>query len=77
MSGSHVVSYADTGDRGLVADDGRTTFALVMAPPYGGEKIRDKLGKAIEEILERRLPAGTEVRVTGLVEVASQSGASE
>jgi len=49
-----------------------------MAPPQGGEKIRDKHGKAIKENLERRLPAGTEVRVgDDLDELASQSGASE
>jgi RND superfamily putative drug exporter len=40
-SGSRVVSYADTGDRGLVADGARTTFALVMVPGYGG--MRDDL----------------------------------
>ena len=74
-SGSRVVSYSDTGDRGLVADGGRTTFALVMVPGYGG--MRGDLGTAIEENLEGRLPAGTEVRVTGLDELALQSGGSE
>jgi RND superfamily putative drug exporter len=76
-SGSRVVSYANTGDRGLVADGGRTTFALVMVPGYGEEGMTSKLGNVIEAHLERRLQAGTEVGVTGLDELASQSGGSE
>ena len=76
-SGSRVVSYANTGDRGLVADGGRTTFALVMVPYYGEDAMNSKAGKVIEANLERRLPAGTEVRVTGLDVLASQSGEAE
>ncbi|HEX6710038.1 MAG TPA: MMPL family transporter [Rubrobacter sp.] len=76
-SGSRVVSYANTGDRGLVADGGRTTFALVMVPYYGEEGMNSRVGNAIETNLENRLPAGTEVRVTGLDVLASQSGGSE
>jgi RND superfamily putative drug exporter len=76
-SGSRVVSYANTGNKGLVADGGRTTFALAMVPFYGEEDLRSKVGKGIEANLERRLPAGTEVRVTGLDVLASESGGSE
>src|SRR5215207_2624376 len=76
-SGSRVISYANTGDRSLVADGGRTTFSLVMVPFYGEEGMKSKVGKVIEANLERRLPAGTEVRVTGLEVLASQSGGSE
>ncbi|HJQ29750.1 MAG TPA: MMPL family transporter, partial [Rubrobacter sp.] len=76
-SGSRVVSYANTGDRGLVADGGRTTFALVMVPFHGAEGMKTTVGKEIEANLERELPAGTEVRVTGLDVLASQSGGSE
>jgi RND superfamily putative drug exporter len=76
-AGSRVVSYANTGDRALVANGGRTTFALVMVPYYGEEGVKSRVGKEIEANLERQLPDGTEVRVTGLDVLASQSGGSE
>jgi putative drug exporter of the RND superfamily len=33
---ARLASYASTGDRAFVSEDGRTTFALVYAPPLGG-----------------------------------------
>ncbi len=33
---ARIASYASTGDRAFVSDDGRTTFALVYIPAKGG-----------------------------------------
>ncbi|HEY3908134.1 MAG TPA: MMPL family transporter [Streptosporangiaceae bacterium] len=66
--GLRVVSYASTGDRKFASADGRTTFALVftpLQPVLGG---RD-LGPPIAASLTARLPAGWQVRVTGLDEL--------
>lgn len=63
--GTRMVSYADTGDRGLVSDDGRTTFALVYPaassafPPYA-----DAL-PALEQAVNGARVAGAPVRLTG------------
>ena len=36
LPGARLASYASTGDRAFVSEDGRTTFALVYIPPRGG-----------------------------------------
>ena len=66
--GLRVVSYASTGDRKFASADGRTTFALVFTPvqPVLGDR---DLGPPIAASLTARLPAGWQVRVTGLDEL--------
>jgi putative drug exporter of the RND superfamily len=68
-----VLSYGATGDRGLVAEGGRTTFALVY-PPYRGEQGPDpSLAPTVAGALRASLPPGTIVRVTGLDELDAQA----
>ncbi|WP_431898466.1 MMPL family transporter [Nonomuraea sp. bgisy101] len=70
---ARVVSYADTGDPGLVGADARTTFGLVFpgthsdgSPPGGGLGETPDESPAIVEAMIPHLPAGTRVHVTGL-----------
>ncbi|MBF9128073.1 MMPL family transporter [Plantactinospora sp. S1510] len=75
---ARVASYADTGDRRFVGDDGRTTYALVFtgptpdgSPPGGGlGEVPDETPQIIEA-LQRELPPGTTLRVTGLDTLAT------
>jgi putative drug exporter of the RND superfamily len=68
-----VLSYASTGDQGLVGSDRRTTFAVVF-PPYRGQQGPDPgLAPAVEGAFRAALPAGTTVQVTGLEELATQA----
>jgi RND superfamily putative drug exporter len=68
-----VLSYASTGDRGLVSADGRTTFAVVF-PPYRAQQGPDPtLAPSIADALRRALPPGTTVQVTGLEELSAQA----
>ncbi|MBW6436106.1 MMPL family transporter [Actinoplanes hulinensis] len=75
---ARVVSYADTGDRRFVSEDGRTTYALVFtgptadgSPPGGGlGEVPDETPQIIET-MQRELPAGSELRVTGLDTLAT------
>jgi RND superfamily putative drug exporter len=66
--GIRLASYLNTGNRGFVSADGRTTFGLVftpLRPILGGPD----LGPPITATLAAGLPAGWAVRVTGLDEL--------
>jgi RND superfamily putative drug exporter len=69
---------ATTEDRRLVADGGRTVFALVWQPWRGVDAGASELTPVITERLRAALPAGSSVQVTGIEELAagaeSQSG---
>ncbi len=73
-----VVSYADpgpgsgggSGDRRLVSADGRTTIGLIFTPHHG-ELQATNLAPQITTTLQRALPAGTTVQVTGLDALAA------
>jgi RND superfamily putative drug exporter len=81
-----VVSYADpnpnpnpssssdaragSGDRRLVSADGRTTIGLIFIPHHG-ELQATNLAPQITTTLERALPAGATVQVTGLDALAA------
>jgi len=64
-AGARLVSYPDTGDRGLVSADGRTTFALLYPaaedtfPPYA------RALPALTQALTHARVAGEPVRLTG------------
>lgn len=68
-----MVSYPDTGDRGLVSADGRTTFALLYPPagpafpPYAESLPR------LTEALGTATVAGEPVRLTGIDALFTQS----
>jgi putative drug exporter of the RND superfamily len=57
---------ATTDNRRLVADGGRTVYALVWGPFQGPEGGDPALGQTVADTLRQALPAGTEVQVTGL-----------
>jgi RND superfamily putative drug exporter len=61
-----VASYPGTGDTRFVSRDGRTTFALVFKPFRGELAEPLDVTPAITRPLERELPAGTTVRITGI-----------
>jgi putative drug exporter of the RND superfamily len=57
---------ATTDDRRLVVDGGRTVYGLVWGPFQGPEGGDPAQATALADGLERALPAGTTVQVTGL-----------
>ena len=68
-----VVDYASTRDTHFVTADGRTTFAYAFAPrpkSFGTPNV----SKAGVRVLERALPAGYAVSVTGVDELSSAGG---
>jgi RND superfamily putative drug exporter len=68
--GLRVVSYPNTGDRRLVAADGRTCLALVFSPHHS-ELATTNIGPRISQTLTPLLPPGTTVQSTGLTELAA------
>jgi putative drug exporter of the RND superfamily len=68
-----VLSYASTGDRGLVGSDGRTTFAVVFPPNRGQQGPDPSLPAAVSGAFRAALPPGATVQVTGLDELATQA----
>jgi RND superfamily putative drug exporter len=72
-----VVSYASTGDKGFVSANGRTTFGLIFTPESANSAQRPVTDiAAIQRPLESRLPAGTDVRVTGITQLTDTGGGS-
>ena len=68
--GLRVADYASTGDRGFVSSDGRTSYGLVFTP-FAGELSPPSLGPQITAAMTPALPAGSQVRVTGMNELTS------
>jgi RND superfamily putative drug exporter len=75
-AGARAVCYGDTGDRRFVSPDGRVTFGLVFLPGSFGENAPD-LGPTVAQALQRGLPAGATVHVTGLDELANGGGGGQ
>ncbi len=63
---ARVASYASTGDRAFVSDDGRTTFALAYIPARGGLEPGQREARQAQDALADVTVAGSPVRVTGL-----------
>src|SRR5215211_3851856 len=59
-------SFASTGDRAFVSDDGRTTFALVYIPAAGGLDPGQAEARAAQAALTGVTVGGAAVEVTGL-----------
>jgi putative drug exporter of the RND superfamily len=79
---ARVVSYADTGDRGFVGDDGRTTFGLVFGGPVEqgglpGSALGEGSGldAVVNEVMRPHLPSGATMHVTGLDPLATGADA--
>jgi putative drug exporter of the RND superfamily len=62
---ARLASYASTGDRAFVSEDGRTTFALVYIRPRGGIEPGQKEARQAQSALEGATVAGAPVSVTG------------
>jgi putative drug exporter of the RND superfamily len=69
--GLRVVSYASTGDRRLLAADGRTSYGLVFPATRAAEMGSPNLGPPLARTLRQALPTGWTVQVTGLEELAA------
>ena len=74
---SRIASYASTGDRAFVSDDGRTTFAYVYPQPdpdsVFGENPRAE--QAASAVLRGATVAGAPVHLTGFDALMEDSGA--
>ena len=70
-------SYASTGDRAFVSDDGRTTFALVYIPAKGGVDPGQEEARQAQAALAGVTVGGSPVEVTGLDALRASAGESE
>ena len=70
-------SYASTGDRAFVSDDGRTTFALVYIPAKGGVDPGQEEARAAQAALAGVTVGGAPVEVTGLDALRASAGDNE
>jgi putative drug exporter of the RND superfamily len=72
---SRVVSFANTGNRGFVSADGRTTFGLVFTPTNGNALQDPVIPTAqVRAVLLHYLPPGSVVEVTGLSPLTAAGG---
>jgi putative drug exporter of the RND superfamily len=62
---ARLASYASTGDRAFVSEDGRTTFALVYIPARGGLEPGQREAQQAQSALDGATVRGQPVRVTG------------
>jgi putative drug exporter of the RND superfamily len=70
-------SFASTGDRAFVSDDGRTTFALVYIPAKGGVDQGLEEARSAQAALDGVTVGGSPVEVTGLDALNASAGDSE
>jgi RND superfamily putative drug exporter len=70
-------SYASTGDRAFVSDDGRTTFALVYIPAKGGVAPGQDEARRAQAALAGVTVGGSPVEVTGLDALRASAGENE
>jgi putative drug exporter of the RND superfamily len=77
LPGSRIASFASTGDRTFVSNDGRTTFALAYPRPDPSSQFGEapKAAKAASRALEGLTVAGAPVRLTGIDALVEDSGA--
>jgi RND superfamily putative drug exporter len=73
---ARIASYASTGDRGFVSEDGRTTFALVYIPQLPGLEPGQAEAREAQAALDGVTVAGSPVQVTGL-EALRAGGAAD
>jgi RND superfamily putative drug exporter len=77
LPGSRIASFASTGDRAFVSDDGRTIFTLAYPRPDPGTQWGEapEAAKAAGRALEGTTVAGAPVRLTGIDPLQEDSGA--
>jgi RND superfamily putative drug exporter len=74
---ARTASYASTGDRAFVSDDGRTTFALVYIPAKGGVAPGQEEARQAQAALAGVTVGGSSVEVTGLDALRASVGDNE
>ena len=73
---ARTASYASTGDRAFVSDDGRTTFALVYIPARGGVDQGQPEARLAQDAVAGVTVGGSAVEVTGLDALRATGGES-
>jgi putative drug exporter of the RND superfamily len=74
---ARTASYASTGDRAFVSDDGQTTFALVYIPNLGGVNPGQAEARLAQAALAGVTVGGSPVEVTGLDALRASAGEGE
>jgi RND superfamily putative drug exporter len=74
---ARTASYASTGDRAFVSDDGRTTFALVYIPAKGGVDPGQAEARSAQAALAGVRVGGSPVEVTGLDALRAAAGEND
>jgi putative drug exporter of the RND superfamily len=79
LPGARVASYASTGDRAFVSDDGRTTFALAYPVPDPDSQFgaNPEAEKAASVAVKGTTVGGAPVHLTGFDALQEESGGSE
>src|ERR671911_652633 len=77
VPGARIASFASTGDRTFVSEDGRTIFALAYPPPDPNSQWGEasEAAKAAGRALQGLRVAGEPVRLTGIDALEEDSGA--
>jgi RND superfamily putative drug exporter len=77
LPGSRIASFASTGDRAFVSEDGRTTFALAYPRPDPSSQFGEapEAARAADRALEGATVAGAPVLLTGIDALVEDSGA--
>jgi putative drug exporter of the RND superfamily len=77
LPGSRIASFASTGDRTFVSEEGQTTFALAYPPPDPNSQWGEapQAAKAASRALAGVTVAGEPVRLTGIDALMEDSGA--
>jgi putative drug exporter of the RND superfamily len=79
LPGSRVASYASTGDRAFVSDDGHTTFAIVYPRPDPDSSFGDnpQAAKDVKAAVAGSTVAGAQVHVTGFDALQQSTGGDD
>ncbi len=79
LPGSRVASYASTGDRAFVSDDGHTTFAMVYPRPDPDSSFGDnpQAAKDVKAAVAGSTVGGAPVHVTGFDALQQSTGGGD
>jgi RND superfamily putative drug exporter len=79
LPGSRVASYASTGDKAFVSDDGKTTFAIVYPKPDPDSAFGDNpnAAKDVKAAVAGQTVAGAPVHVTGFDALQDSTGGGD
>src|SRR3954468_23240396 len=79
LPGSRVASYASTGDKAFVSDDGKTTFAIVYPKPDPDSSFGDNpnAAKDVKAAVAGQTVAGAPVHVTGFDALQDSTGGGD